>query len=189
MKLITKMMTENDCFHEEQTIVPVGVTIHSTAEPGMRAPVWFELWNKPAREQGGREVCVHAFLDDEVVMQYLPWAHRGWHAGGNDNNDHIGVEICEPAGMKYAGEFEITDYDPMEFQPYFERVWQNAVELCVMLMRQYPTIRVEEIISHHEGWARGTASAHHDPEHWWAHHGKTMDDFRGAVRAAWEGTK
>ncbi len=186
MKLITKYMTKNDCFLEKRAIVPMGITIHSTAEPGMRAQVWYELWNKPAREQNGRDVCVHAFVDDETAVQYLPWNHRGWHAGGRDNNDHIGIELCEPAGMKYASDFELADYDPGAFQPYFNRLWQNAVELCVMLMRRYPTIRVEEIVSHDEGFRRGTASAHHDPEHWWVHHGKTMDDFRNAVRDAME---
>ena len=89
VKIVTKLMTENDCYKAGRTIVPRGITIHSTAEPGIRAADWFDLWNKPASEQNGREVCVHAFLDDAGVMQYLPWDMRGWHAGGSDNNDHI----------------------------------------------------------------------------------------------------
>lgn len=94
LNIITKLMSENDCYKAGRTITPRGITIHSTAEPGMRAGVWYELWNKSASEQGGREVCVHAFADDEIVMQYLPWTMRGWHAGGTDNNDHIGIELC-----------------------------------------------------------------------------------------------
>lgn len=181
LNIVTKIMTENDCYKEKRTIVPKGITIHSTAEPGMRAPVWYELWNKPASLQNGREVCVHAFLDDEVVMQYLPWDHRGWHAGGPDNNDHIGIEICEPAGVVYVSDFEITGYSREEYQPYFDRIWENAVELCCYLIEQYPTIEINEIVSHHEGCLRGTAGAHHDPEHWWQHHNKDMSDFRAAV--------
>lgn len=184
LKIITQIMTENDCFKAGRTIAPRGITIHSTAEPGVRAPMWYERWNKPASEQGGREVCVHAFMDDEVVMQYLPWDHRAWHAGGSDNNDHIGIEICEPAGIKYAADFDIVDYDVAFYQPYFDKLFHDAVELCVMLMREYPTIAVEEIVSHDEGWRRGTASAHHDPEHWWRFHDKDMNDFREAVRKA-----
>ena len=137
-----------------------GITIHSTAEPGVRAEDWFALWNKPASEQNGREVCVHAFLDDAGVMQYLPWNHRGWHAGGSDNNDHIGIEICEPPHMAYLTEFDIVGYDAAAQQPYFDRIWQNAVELCVFLIHEFPTITVDEIISHSEGYARGTASGH-----------------------------
>ena len=94
LNIQTKIMTENDCYKDGRTMTPRGITIHSTAEPGVRARMWYDMWNKPASEQNGREVCVHAFMDDEVVMQYLPWNHRGWHAGGRDNDDHIGIEIC-----------------------------------------------------------------------------------------------
>ncbi|MBS5878583.1 MAG: N-acetylmuramoyl-L-alanine amidase [Clostridium sp.] len=184
VKIVTKLMTENDCYKAGRTIVPRGITIHSTAEPGIRAADWFDLWNKPASEQNGREVCVHAFLDDAGVMQYLPWDMRGWHAGGSDNNDHIGIEICEPPHMAYWTEFDIVGYDAAAQQPYFDQIWQNAVELCVFLIGQFPTISVDEIVSHREGFARGTASGHMDPEHWWQFHGRNMDDFRAAVRAA-----
>lgn len=181
LNIITKLMSENDCYKAGRTITPRGITIHSTAEPGMRAGVWYELWNKSASEQGGREVCVHAFADDEIVMQYLPWTMRGWHAGGTDNNDHIGIELCEPAGMIYTADFDVADYDTARFQPYFDRLWSNAVQLCAYLIRQYSTIGINEIVSHHEGFLRVTASGHHDPEHWWKFHNKTMDDFRAAV--------
>lgn len=190
MKIVEKYMTENDCYKDGRKITPIGITIHSTAEPGRRAGVYYDLWNKPSSDPTfHRQVCVHAFVDDEVVMQYLPWNHRGWHAGGTDNNDHIGIETCEPAGMKYVSNFDIVDYDVDYYQKYFDTVWGTLVELCVMLMHEYPTIRVEEIISHDEGWRRGTASDHHDPEHWWKHHGRDMNDFRAAVKEAFEKSK
>lgn len=184
LHIVTKLMTENDCYKAGRTIVPRGITIHSTAEPGIRAADWFDMWNRPATEQNGREVCVHAFMDDEVVMQYLPWDHRGWHAGGTDNNDHIGIEICEPAGVKYAADFDIVDYSTAFYGAYFNKVYNDAVALCVYLIGLYPTISVDEIVSHDEGRRRGTASDHHDPEHWWRFHGKNMDDFRADVRRA-----
>ena len=189
VKITTKLMTENDCYKAGRTIVPRGITIHSTAEPGVKAAEWYELWNKPASEQNGRQVCVHAFLDDEGVMQYLPWEHRGWHCGGADNNDHIGVEICEPPHMAYYTEFDIVGYDVKEQQPYFDKIWQNAVEFCVFLINKYPTIQVDEIISHKEGYLRGTAGGHLDPEHWWQYHNRNMHDFRAAVREALEAQK
>lgn len=185
MHIVEKFMTENNCYKASRTIVPIGITIHSTAEPGVRAPDYFEQWNKPSSDPSfNRQVCVHAFLDDEVIMQYLPWDHRGWHAGGKDNDDHIGIETCEPAGVKYLSDFDIVDYDVAKYQPYFDTVWADLVSLCVMLIQKFPTIRVEEIISHDEGWRRGTASGHHDPEHWWRFHGRDMDDFRRAVAEA-----
>ena len=185
LPIIEKYMTNNDCYHDPRTIVPAGITIHSTADPGVRAADWFGMWNRPSSDPAfANEVCVHAFLDDTCVMQYLPWTHRAWHAGGADNNDHIGIEICEPGGMIYTSDFDIALYDPAAYQPYFDAVWNAAVALCVFLIGQYPTIRVEEIISHDEGWRRGTASAHHDPEHWWRFHHRDMNDFRRAVADA-----
>ena len=37
VKIVTKLMTENDCYKAGRMIVPRGITIHSTAEPGGRA--------------------------------------------------------------------------------------------------------------------------------------------------------
>jgi len=48
-------------------------------------------------------------------------------------------------------------------------------------MKNYPTIKPENIISHKEACARGYASNHGDPEHWLARFGKNMDWFRGQV--------
>ena len=49
------------------------------------------------------------------------------------------------------------------------------------LVKNYPTIKPENIISHKEACARGYASNHGDPEHWLARFGKNMDWFRGQV--------
>ena len=48
-------------------------------------------------------------------------------------------------------------------------------------MKNYPTIKTENIISHKEACARGYASNHGDPEHWLARFGKNMDWFRALV--------
>ena len=37
LNIITKLMSENDCYKAGRTITPRGITIHCTAEPGMRA--------------------------------------------------------------------------------------------------------------------------------------------------------
>lgn len=45
----------------------------------------------------------------------------------------------------------------------------------------YPTIKLENIISHKEAHARGYASNHADCDHWLTGFGKNMDCFRGLV--------
>jgi N-acetylmuramoyl-L-alanine amidase len=62
----------------------------------------------------------------------LPWNHRGWHAGGDANNTHIGFEICEDG---------LTDAS------YFSAVYKEAVELCVYLCKLYDlVIRISSVI-------------------------------------------
>jgi len=82
MKLFTKYMTQNDCYTAGRKITPKGIMVHSTAVPGVMAAEWFSRWNKSYKAgEINRQVCVHAFVDDKEVWQYLPWDHRGWHAG------------------------------------------------------------------------------------------------------------
>ena len=56
----------------------MGIMVHSTATPGVMAATGFR-WNKSIRLVKQIGVCVHAFVDDKEVWQYLPWNHRGWH--------------------------------------------------------------------------------------------------------------
>ena len=185
MKLFTKYMTRNDCYAAGRKITPKGIMVHSTATPGVTAADWFSRWNKSYKAgETNRQVCVHSFVDDKEVWQYLPWNHRGWHCGGSGNDTHIGVEICEPAGFSYSGG-TMVGYDAKKQEGYFRKVWQNAVELCVMLCRKYG-LDENDIICHSEGYRLGIASNHSDVMHWFPKHGENMDTFRAAVKRALE---
>lgn len=120
-----------------------------------------------------RNVCVHAFigkLRDGTIATYqtLPWDHRGWHCGDDGNNTHISFEICE---------------DGLNNKSYFEKVYQEAIELCVYLCKMCGWDETA-ILDHSEGAKRGIASNHGDVMHWLPRHGKTMDTFRADVREA-----
>ena len=72
--LKSKFMTRNDCYTAGRKITPKGIMVHSTATPGVMAADWFSRWNKSYKAgEINRQVCVHAFLDDKEVWQYLPW--------------------------------------------------------------------------------------------------------------------
>jgi len=183
MVIKTKFMTRNDCYTANRKITPGGIMIHSTAVPGVMAADWFSRWNKSYKAgEINRQVCVHAFVDDKEVWQYLPWDHRGWHAGGSANNTHIGFEICEPAGFSYKSGSVMVGYDAAKLEDYFRKAWQNAVELCVMLCKKYG-LNENDIICHSEGYKLGIASNHADVMHWFPRHGESMDTFRAAVKA------
>ena len=186
MKINTKYMTRNDCYTAGRKIIPKGIMVHSTATPGVMAEAWFSRWNKSFRAgEINRQVCVHAFLDDKEIWQYLPWNHRGWHAGGKANDTHIGLEICEPGGFSYSGGANMVGYDVQKNEAYFRAAWNNAVSLCVLLCREYG-LTEKDIICHSEGNKKGIASNHADVMHWFPKHGESMDTFRAAVKKALE---
>lgn len=164
MNLITKYMTANRCYLAGRTITIKGIMIHSTATRGVMAKDWFSRWNNASTE-----VCVHAFVDDKEVYQYLPWNHRAWHCGGDGNNYLISIEMCEPK--------DINDKE------YFKKVWTNTIELCVMLCKKY-NLTEKDIMGHCEGYQKGIASNHSDPHHWFPLHGKNMNTFREELKKA-----
>ena len=184
--LKTKYMTRNDYYTAGRKITPKGIMVHSTATPGVMAADWFSRWNKSYKAgEINRQVCVHAFLDDKEIWQYLPWNLRGWHAGGKANDTHIGFEICEPGGFSYSGGSTMVGYDVKKNEAYFRAAWQNAVALCVHLCKEYG-LTEKDIISHSEGNKKGIASNHSDVGHWFPKHGENMDTFRAAVKKALE---
>ncbi|HOA78608.1 MAG: peptidoglycan recognition family protein [Bacillota bacterium] len=181
MKIIEKFMIRNDCYLAGRKITPKGIMVHSTATPGVMAGEWFARWNKSYKAgETDRQVCVHAFLDDKDIYQYLPWDHRGWHAGGKANDTHIGFEICEPAGHTYRGP-EMIGYDAAMREDYFRKVFRRAAELCAYLCRLYG-LSERDIITHCEGYRLGIASNHADVMHWFPKHGESMDTFRALVK-------
>ncbi len=186
MKLIESIMTNNPCYKAGKKITVLGLMLHSVGCSQPKALAFINSWNKSSYDRA----CVHAFIDgnDGTVYQTLPWNHRGWHGGGSSNNTHIGVEMCEPACIKYTGGSSFTYSNVEEAKAVAKRTYEAAVELFAMLCTEYSLDPTADgvIISHREGHARGVASNHADPEHLWTQLGMgyTMDGFRKDVKAA-----
>ena len=194
MKLVESILTRNPCYAAGRKIAVKGLMLHSVGCPQPKASAFIRSWDSPAH--GGS--CVHGFIDGEdgTVYQTLSWNHRGWHCGsgsrGSGNNTHIGVEMCEPACIRYTAGSNFTCSDVDAARAVAERTYRAAVELFAMLCRKYGLDPLADgaVISHKEGCARGIASSHGNPEHLWAQLGMgyTMDGFRRAVRAAMAGS-
>lgn len=185
MNLHKLIFTNNACYKAGRKITPKGIMVHSTGanNPMLNRYVgpddgllgknrYNNHWNQPM----DRKICCHAFigkLADGTVATYqiLPWNHRGWHGAsgkkGSCNDTHIGFEICED-GLKDAA--------------YFSKIYAEAIDLCVMLCKEY-NLTEQNIIDHREGHALGIASNHGDVRHWFSKHGKSMDTFRAEVKA------
>lgn len=171
MKINQAILTNNPCYKAGKKITVKGIMLHSVGCPQPSAMVFVKSWNKADYNRA----CVHAFIDGNTgdVYQTLPWNHRGWHGGGKCNDTHIGVEMCEPDGNDKAT---------------VQRTYDTAVLLFAKLCKQYnlDPLKAGVICSHSEGYKRGIASNHADPEHLWKklNMGYTMDGFRKAVKAA-----
>lgn len=137
-------------------------------------------WNHIYREAG-----VHAFVgklaSGEVAsIQTGPWNKKAWGCGagkkGSCNNGWIQFEICED-GLS----------DPI----YFEKVYQEAVELTAYLCKLYNLdprgtvtycgVNVPVILCHQDSYRLGMGGNHSDVYHWFDRHGKTMDTVRNDV--------
>ncbi len=189
MNLIKSIMTKNPCYTAGRKITVKGLMLHSVGCCQPNASVFVNNWNRPDY----KNACVHGFIDGNTgaVYQTLPWNHRGWQAGGAANNTHIGVEMCEPACIKYTGGANFTCSDLATAKAVAARTYNAAVELFAMLCKEYGLDPLKDgvVISHREGHSRGLASNHGDPEHLWNQLGTgyTMDGFRRAVKAAMGG--
>ena len=193
MNLHKLILVNNACYKAGKTIAVKGICVHSTGanNPNLCRYVAPDdgllgknahnnHWNQDS--PGGRHVCVHAFigkLADGSIATYqtLPWNYQGWHCGsgpnGSGNSGLIGFEICED---------NLTD------AVYFRKVFNEAVELCAYLCREYG-IQPEYplLICHSEAHKLGIASSHSDVMHWFPKHGESMDTFRAAVKRCMEG--
>ena len=195
MRLRKQLLTKNDCYKAGRTIQVQGVMVHSTGAnnpwvsryvPG-DAEIGYNTggnhWNQTNAEWKKKygkalDKCVHAFVgkfaDGEVgTVQTLPWTMKGWHSGPGSkqlsaNSTHIAFEICED-GLN----------DPV----YFQKVYQEAVELTAFLCKEYglDPLAGGVVICHQDGYRLGVASNHGDVYNWFPKFGKTMDDFRADV--------
>ncbi len=177
----------NLCYKAARTMPqgsPAGIIIHSTGanNPNLKryvnAPeICGENPYKNYFDRPDSNVCPHAVIgkgkNGEVkAAKLLPWNICCWGCGSGSKGSYnyspayIQVEICE---------------DALNDRAYFEEAFGLAAQLCQRLMKNYPTVKPENIISHKEACARGYASNHGDPEHWLARFGKNMDWFRAQV--------
>ena len=163
---------------------PAGIIIHSTGanNPNLRryvnAPeVCGENPYKNFFDRADSDVCPHAVIgldkSGEVrAAKLLPWNICCWGCGSGSKGSYnyspayIQIEVCE---------------DALNDRAYFERAFALAADLCKRLMKNYPSIKPENIISHHEAHLRGYASNHADCDHWLRKFGLNMDWFRAQV--------
>lgn len=170
MNIVKDFLKNNNCYKQGKVINPIGIVVHDVGCEQTRISRFTESWNKPNVEK-----MVHAFIgkDDDgniIVRQTMPWNYRSWGCSsgknGSFNNTHIQFEICR-------------DLDDLE---YSLNVYNIAIELCSMLINEFPSIKIENIVGHYEAHKLGYASNHADPGEWFPKFNKSMDIFRNDVK-------
>ena len=188
MKLIQKFLTESGCYRAGKKIAVKGLMIHSVGCPQPKASVFMKNWDK-----ADAGACVHAIVEPGGdVYQLLPWDYRGWHCGGDGNGTHIGVEMTEPATIRYTGGSDWTETgDGRNTESHVLATYQYAVELFAYLCRMFGLDPLADgvVVSHSEGHRRGIASNHGDVEHIWKRFGLSMGQFRKDIKAAMDGAE
>lgn len=183
MNIKKAYLVNNRCYKIGQKINVKGIMLHSVGCGVEKAGNFISSWNN-----NSVDVCVHAFIEaNGDVYNTLPWDMKGWHCGsginGSANNTHISVEMCEPKQVKYknGASFVIDDMDNL--RNFVLKTYSHAVELFSYLSMKFNLNPLEDgvIISHSEGYKRGVASNHGDPEHLWNIFGLKMDKFRNDV--------
>lgn len=180
MEFRKQFLVNNDCYKAGRKITVKGLMLHSTGANNPKVSRYVQpddglLGKNPNKNdwnRSGIEKCVHAFIGldkngDVATYRTMPWDMRGWHAGGDANNTHIGIEICE---------------GDLDDKVYFAKVYKEAVEVFAHLCKSHNLTELD-IIDHSEGRKKGIASNHGDVGHWFPKHGKSMDTFRADVRA------
>lgn len=186
MNIIQSYTTKNKAYKNAATFVPKGIILHSIGCPQPRASVLVNNYN-----DASLSTSVHAFIDanDGTVYQTLPWNYRAVHVGAA-NATHIGIEMCEPAQIKYVGGATITfkESDLPAIEKAARTTYNSAVQLFAQLCKEYNLNPLADgvILSHNEAYKRGIGTGHEDPEHLWkqAKIPLTMDGFRKAVAEA-----
>lgn len=146
-------------------------------------------WNRP-----GVGACVHAFLGQladgtYATVQNLPWDMPCWGVGSGRNGSYNGClngVAREPLYIQFE---QIEDSAVPGDKVHCEKLYNQSVNLCAYLMKLYPTIKLENIVSHKEACARGFGTDHGDPENYWRRCGVdyTMTKFRADVKKCLEG--
>ncbi len=165
VKIVQNYTTKNDGYKYNGVLDPKGIMIHSTATPGVMAADFRDRFDMP-----GLKKSVHAFVDDAVCIQCLPWNKKAGHCLLSGNDTHLGIEMCEPKEWQ-------TD------KIYFDKVYANTMDVSVYLCELF-ALTEKNILSHAEGYKLGIASNHADVGHWFPLFDTDMDDFREDVRAA-----
>lgn len=144
--------------------------------------IYGNSWNRP-----GVDCCVHAFLgqcDDGsyAACQTLPYTAPCWGSGSGPNGSYNGClnGVATPPLYIQFEMIEDSNYDKAHCKALYDLAVDYAAYLCGL----FPSIKLENVISHKEVCDRGRSGGRLDPDLYWQRCGMpyTMAGFRADVQ-------
>lgn len=119
---------------------------------------------------GYRAASAHAFIDNETILQSIPWNERAWHAAKTANSKFWGIELCYTT-------------DPEKFMDIWNRgVWLFAHLFVNIANPPIFTVTDNNLMSHSQVSDKWKECDHTDPISYFNEFGKTVEDFRLEVQ-------
>ncbi|MDD4516345.1 N-acetylmuramoyl-L-alanine amidase [Massilibacteroides sp.] len=172
------------------------LVLHSVGVGQPSADVFERQFNvSPFRASVGGWIEPGRFLETAPVFKTPGFAKKCYHVGTHPttrqsyNGSSIGIEMTEPATIKYTGGATFADKDPVKTKQFIRDVTATAIDvfsdLCIF--HNLPSSR---ITTHAESYRRGYGSGHADPEHLWNYLGDySINQFRADVQTMIEAKK
>lgn len=161
IKINTEFISNNNSY-DNQTVKYI--VIHNTDNYNVGA--CSRAHAKAQHDGNFSGYSAHVYVDDTEAYQALSYNRGAWHIGKNyggrlfgtaNNRNAIGIEMCVQAGYNY------------------EKAFQNTVDVCKQLMKQY-NIDSDHVIQHYDACAKNCPSAIRAHGDW--------ERFKAAIRGA-----
>lgn len=185
MQIIEALCTGNSRYKSGERLTPKGVVLHSIGTPQPSAQVLRDYW-----QRGGSAYVVHYMVDNTRILRCMPENFKCWHVGSPGNAQYLGIEMGEPAQIRYTSGARFTVSDLAAAQQYAAAAYKNAVQLIAHLCRKYGWEPESAVWTHAEITRRKLSNTDHvDPQHLWDGLGLGYDltKLRKDVRAAMGG--
>lgn len=163
MNITEALCTRNNRYKAGQTFLPQGVVLHSIGTPQPSAQVLRDYW-----QRNGSQYVVHYMVSDSQILHCMPDNFKCWHVGAPGNAQYLGIEMGEPAQIRYTSGARFTVSDLAAAQRYTEAAYKNAVQLIARLCKRYGWDPQSTVWTHYEITKQRMSNTDHvDPQHLW----------------------
>jgi N-acetylmuramoyl-L-alanine amidase CwlA len=149
----------------KKTLKPIGIILHETATPNDTVENQFNYFNLQ-----NRNASAHVFIDQNKILQFIPFTEIAWHAGRTANNSYIGIEMCHATNQYNFEEI------------YKKTIWLfTHIYLNVINPKIY-NINEQNLMTHEQVSLKWKETNHVDPTSYLKKFGKNIEDFRFKVQ-------